>query len=205
MPQSLNDPTKRIFTVSNFLSLMRILLLIPILYFLHLGRNEPSANLIALLLMWIGALTDTLDGWLARRMKQVTNLGRILDPIADKIGIGIVFLYLSITRDDFPLWFVLIVIARDILIFLTGLIIRIRHRFLFESNMIGKITVTILFAYLVSYILKDFFSLNLVINGLLGLSLLFIAVSLISYTFRLINFYHELKKNAIQSAGQEIK
>lgn len=203
MNQTCPDPTKRVFTVSNVLSLIRILLLIPILYFLHLGRHTPSANLTALVLMLIGALTDMLDGWLARRMKQVTNLGRILDPIADKIGIGIVFLYLSLTRDDFPLWFVLIVIARDGLIFLTGLIIRIRHHFLFESNMIGKITVTILFLYLVAYMLKDFYPSAAIITGLLWISIGFIIISLISYALRLVRFISDLKPLSHKMSEQD--
>lgn len=191
IPQQTNS-SQQIFTLSNFLSLARIFLLIPILYYLHLGQEQPSANLTALILMLIGAVTDILDGWLARKMKQVTNLGRILDPIADKIGIGIVFLFLALTRNDFPLWFVLVVIARDVLIFFTGLLIRIRHHFVFESNMIGKITVTILFLYLISYITKDFYALADLVHILLWVSIGFILISLISYTLRLVDFFKRI-------------
>ena len=53
----------------------------------------PVYNWYALGLMMLGAMTDMLDGWLARRLNQVTNFGRIIDPIADKIGIGLVLLF----------------------------------------------------------------------------------------------------------------
>lgn len=189
-----NERAGRIFTVSNFLSFSRILLIAPIIGFLHLGAHQPEYNLTALALMLAGALTDMLDGWLARKLNQVTNLGRIIDPIADKIGIGIVFLFLALSRPDFPMWFFVVVVLRDVLIFLTGVIVRIRYRFLFESNMIGKLTVTVLFAFLAVFILKDLYGLHVVSGIMMWIGFGFIILSLISYTGRLISFFREIRQ-----------
>lgn len=191
----------RIFTISNVLSMLRILVLAPILYYLGLGADQPEYNLTALVLMLAGAVTDMLDGWLARKLKQVTNFGRIIDPIADKIGIGLVFLFLAFTRPDFPVWFLIIVILRDLLIFSVGMIVRIKYRFLFESNMIGKITVSVLFVYLTVFILKDLYGLNTIAGIMLWTSFGFVVVSMVSYTHRLIAFFSGLRK---QNQSQDV-
>ncbi len=196
------EHSDRIFTVSNGLSFLRILVLAPILYYLHLGALQPEYNLTALALMLAGALTDMLDGWLARKLNQVTNFGRIIDPIADKIGIGIVFLFLAFTRPDFPVWFLIVVVLRDLLIFSIGMIVRIRYRFLFESNMIGKLTVTVLFAYLVVFILKDLYGLETLVTVLLWTGLGFIVLSMISYARRLVLFFGEIRE---QKAAKDVR
>jgi len=79
-----NPYADKIFTISNILSLSRIVIVIPIIYFLDLGNSNPRYNLTAFALMIIGALTDTFDGQLARKMNQITNFGKVIDPIADK-------------------------------------------------------------------------------------------------------------------------
>ena len=70
----------RVKTVPNFLTLLRILLLPFIVVFIVKGRF-----LLALLLFIISAVTDFLDGYIARRQKTVTSLGILLDPVADKL------------------------------------------------------------------------------------------------------------------------
>ncbi len=189
-----NERANRILTLSNFLSFSRILLIAPIVWFLHLGARQPEHNLTALALMLAGAVTDMLDGWLARKLNQVTNIGRIIDPIADKIGIGIVFLFLALSRPDFPMWFFIVVVLRDVLIFLTGVIVRIKFRFLFESNMIGKLTVTVLFLFISVFALKDLYGLNVISDIMMWTGLGFIILSLFSYTGRLITFFREIRK-----------
>ncbi|MDQ7055123.1 MAG: CDP-alcohol phosphatidyltransferase family protein [Persephonella sp.] len=66
----------------------------------------------------IAGLTDALDGFVARRFNQITTLGKILDPIADKALLisSFVFIYTSDLAVKFPYWYVVIVISRDIYI-----------------------------------------------------------------------------------------
>jgi CDP-diacylglycerol--glycerol-3-phosphate 3-phosphatidyltransferase len=75
-------------------------------------------GLVALILFSLASLTDWLDGYLARKWKQETDLGRLLDPLADKILIVTVFICL-VARHFIPMWIVVCIISREFLI--TGL------------------------------------------------------------------------------------
>ncbi len=97
-----------LFTVSNALSLLRILLT-PLFLFLAFQKQGSYA----LLVFFIAAWTDWADGFVARRFHQESTLGRFLDPLADKILL--VASYLGFYFLDFvPLWLVVIVVGRDV-------------------------------------------------------------------------------------------
>ena len=129
---------KELFYISNFLSIFRIILLFPLSYLL-INDNEGSRGLIIAILLSMYA-TDLLDGFLARKLNQVTELGKIIDPLADKISVVTLVLILLILN-KIPLWFVLIVVLRDILILLFGLILKGRKKITLMSNYPGKIAV----------------------------------------------------------------
>jgi len=129
---------KELFYISNFLSIFRIILLFPLGYLL-IADNEGSRALIIVILLSMYA-TDLLDGFLARKLNQVTELGKIIDPLADKISVVSLVLIL-LMQNKIPLWFVLIVVLRDILILLFGLILKGRKKITLMSNYPGKIAV----------------------------------------------------------------
>ncbi|MDZ7343676.1 MAG: CDP-alcohol phosphatidyltransferase family protein, partial [candidate division KSB1 bacterium] len=82
------DDAPRWWTVSNLLSFSRIILLIPILLFLR--ENTPAGNYKAVGVMLLAAATDWFDGYFARRFHQKTDVGRVIDPVSDKICVGAV-------------------------------------------------------------------------------------------------------------------
>ena len=127
------------WTVSNVLSASRIFLMAPVVYFFlsPMEHNREYAVLFTLL----AVTTDALDGYFARLFHQESELGKIIDPLADKIGVGIVVVLLLIFG-DIPLWFALLVLCRDILIFLGGLYIQKRTGIILASNMAGKFAVS---------------------------------------------------------------
>ena len=98
--------------IPNFLSLLRIIL-VPLLVIFLINK----AFLNALILFTALGVTDALDGFLARILKQQTDLGSYLDPIADKILITSCFLALAILK-VIPGWLAVIVISRDVIILL---------------------------------------------------------------------------------------
>jgi len=130
----------RYFTISNFLSASRILLVIPMGYCL-LG-DFPAHRLWTAGIIVIAVATDFLDGFLARKLHQVTDIGKIIDPFADKIGIGIYAVFLAWTG-DVPIWFVVFVLLRDLLIFSGGLYIQRKKKIVPQSNWPGKIAVAL--------------------------------------------------------------
>lgn len=99
----------RIWTVPNVISFVRLLCLPVFLYFLF-GRDNRAAA--AWILGGLGA-TDWIDGYLARRWNQVTNLGKMLDPVADRllffVGIGAILIDGSV-----PVWFAIAVLVREV-------------------------------------------------------------------------------------------
>lgn len=183
-----NPHADKIFTVSNILSLSRIVIVIPIIYFLDLGNTNPRHNLTALALMIIGGLTDTFDGQLARKMNQITNFGKVVDPIADKIGMAAILLFLAFSRDDFPVWFLIVALVRDILIFSAGLYIKNKYAFLFTSNMLGKITITVVALMVTVYVVKDVFLIEGFYVFLLWVSTILLVTSFYVYVLRLLKF-----------------
>ncbi|MBL7996189.1 CDP-alcohol phosphatidyltransferase family protein [bacterium] len=188
-----NPYADKIFTVSNILSLSRIVIVIPIIYFLDLGNTNPRHNLTALAFMIIGGLTDTFDGQLARKMNQITNFGKVVDPIADKIGMAAILLFLAISRDDFPVWFLVLALIRDILIFSAGFYIKKKYAYLFTSNMLGKITITVVALMVTVYVVKDVFHIEEIYLFLLWISTVLLVTSFYVYILRLRKFLRSHK------------
>ncbi|HET8715227.1 MAG TPA: CDP-diacylglycerol--glycerol-3-phosphate 3-phosphatidyltransferase [Holophagaceae bacterium] len=106
----------------NLLTSARILM-VPVLVVVLLTRL-PAHEIIGVILFWVASLTDWLDGYLARRWKQVTTLGKLLDPLADKLlvaGALISLVELRGPQDQAlaPAWMVFIILAREFAV--TGL------------------------------------------------------------------------------------
>ena len=98
-------------SLPNVLTLLRILST-PILVLILLIRYDGN-ELISFIIFILAAITDSLDGFIARRRKQVTVFGKLLDPIADKLLIASVFICF-VELNLVPAWIVVIIIAREI-------------------------------------------------------------------------------------------
>lgn len=109
-----NQPTlsmkEQFMTVPNLLSMLR-LALVPV--FLYLLLNERYLS--AIVVLALSSLTDYLDGYFARRFNQVTRLGQLLDPAADRLYIFSTLVGLSITG-IIPIWLALVIIGRDLVL-----------------------------------------------------------------------------------------
>jgi CDP-diacylglycerol---glycerol-3-phosphate 3-phosphatidyltransferase len=105
-----------VWTLPNLLSLIRILI-IPVLVYL-LSYPDRLSGLLAALLFLLASITDYFDGYLARRNRSVSDVGKILDPLADKLMIASALIMLTaLDRPDepgVPAWLVVVIIAREI-------------------------------------------------------------------------------------------
>lgn len=108
--------TNRVFTIPNIISLVR-LAAIPVFLWL-VWRGEDLAGLLVLI---AAVSTDFVDGLVARKLGQISRLGQILDPLADRLFIAAVVVALAI-RDVVPLWLVIVVMGRDVLLGLGTLV-----------------------------------------------------------------------------------
>jgi CDP-diacylglycerol--glycerol-3-phosphate 3-phosphatidyltransferase len=120
---------------SNLLSLARVVLLVPTLHYLR--RPEQCWQAVA----WMSAamLTDAIDGPLARRRGEVSMLGKILDPLADKMVIDTIAVTLSQHR-GFPWWVTRLLIFRDVGILLAAWVLYKRSAQLAVSQTAGKLS-----------------------------------------------------------------
>ncbi|WP_235940835.1 CDP-alcohol phosphatidyltransferase family protein [Paramicrobacterium fandaimingii] len=109
-----DEVSDRIVTIPNLLSFLR-LGLVPVFLILLVEGNDVAA----LIVLAVSGLTDFLDGFLARRLNQVTRLGQILDPAADRLYIVAALLGLG-WRDLIPFWLAVVIIARDIMLLVLG-------------------------------------------------------------------------------------
>jgi CDP-diacylglycerol--glycerol-3-phosphate 3-phosphatidyltransferase len=104
-----------VWTLPNVLSSFRILI-IPVLVYL-LTYTDPASALLAAFLFVVAAVTDFFDGYLARRNRSVSDLGKILDPLADKLMIVSALIMLAATdrpaAQSVPGWLVVMVVARE--------------------------------------------------------------------------------------------
>lgn len=132
-------PLGRFWTIPNILSLLRLVLAFPLAY-LVLTRG-PLSWVLALALLAI--VTDWFDGRVARWSHTVSEWGKVLDPLADKVTAGLVSMAL-VVRGDLPFWFFAFVVLRDALIVLGGVLLAHRTQRVYMSIWIGKVAVTVL-------------------------------------------------------------
>jgi len=126
---------KHIFSKPNQITYMRIIL-IPV-FVIFLLVEIPYHNYIAAFIFAILSLSDALDGFIARRTKQVTEIGKILDPIADKLLISVALIFL--VGRGVPVWMAIIIIAREWLITILRFIVIPKH--VIPASKLGKIKI----------------------------------------------------------------
>jgi len=176
--------------IPNILSGMRILT-IPAIVFLIVystPSNYPMLILVYLFSLWL----DFFDGYLARKLCQVTKLGKILDPLADKLMISSIIVALVI-RSDFPLWLGVLIIGRDILILTASAVIFRGKHVIKTSILVGKATFALLGTLIMVYIIDLYENINLEI-----LKRFFIVLTVSFLCWSWIEYYqiYKREKNA---------
>ena len=128
VPDHAGDPvgTSRWATLPNLLTLLR-LLMVPVLGWLLLSDDGANTTLrwAATAVFVIAALTDLVDGEIARRSGTVTTLGKIADPIADKALTGVALIALS-WLGDLPWWVTIVILGRELAVTVLRFVV-IRH------------------------------------------------------------------------------
>jgi cardiolipin synthase len=133
--------TDRILTLPNVISFARIAL-IPVFVWLIVERRTTFTGLVV---FGVVVATDWVDGAIARATGQVSEVGKVLDPVADRLAIGAGLIAL-VVRDAFPLWAALLILARDALILIAGVVLLSARRVRIEVRYIGKMATFLLMA-----------------------------------------------------------
>lgn len=141
----------RLMTLPNALSVVRMAFLPPVLYLLR--RPDPDSDVWAVGLLFVAGITDLLDGWLARRRGAVSPSGKVVDPLADKVLIGGLVIYLTLAR-DFPLWLLVAVVARDVALMAGAWLFFRRDKLVFAADWTGKWTTFFLSLLILAHIVQ---------------------------------------------------
>ena len=139
---------QEVFTIPNLLSFFR-LLLIPVYITIYLYADDVIDYYIAGGILAVSCLTDLIDGQIARRFNMVTNLGKILDPLADKLTQLALILCLAL-RYQF-LWYVVVLfVVKECFQLIAGSCRLLRHNMMLKGALIsGKISTAVLFISLI--------------------------------------------------------
>lgn len=132
-------PSNKIFTISNFITFLRLILTGVFLYLFVTDYNRY----VALIIYAVAASTDWLDGQIARMTRTVSWLGKMLDPIVDRalLFTGVLGL---VVRGELPLWICCVVIGRDVYLLLGELIVRRFHKRPIDVVFVGKLATALL-------------------------------------------------------------
>ena len=136
-PSSSNSDLGRFWTVPNMLSMARFVIIVPVTWLIVV--DGPLWWIMMLVLLAIA--TDYFDGRVARWSDQVSDWGKVLDPMADKFGGGMVVAALTYIG-ALPIWFFLALAVRDLSILAGGAYLRHKTGHIVASLWIGKIAVT---------------------------------------------------------------
>ena len=179
--------------IPNVLSVIRICL---VFVFVALFFNDMVIP--ALIVFLVDGATDVVDGYLARRYNWITNLGKILDPVADKLMQCTVLVCLYI-GGYIPIWFVIPFFVKEFCTLLLSFIIIKRRSVTVVSKWYGKFTVCLFYATIaVSILFKNFFAAHTVLGILIYIPAVFFAVfSFIAY----IKHYAWLKKEEVKKGN----
>jgi CDP-diacylglycerol--glycerol-3-phosphate 3-phosphatidyltransferase len=165
----------KIFNASNSLSFIRLLLVIPA-WFAFNNFDESLARYSVAAIGVIATITDILDGYLARKLNQITEFGKVIDPLADKVLIVFVVLNLFLLG-EIPDYYFYMIVARDVLILTGGLIVTRKIGKVLPSDYIGKATVlAISFTLLMILLNVDRQSLPYLLLYFLSIVLIFVSL-----------------------------
>ena len=161
-----------VWNASNILSGFRLLLTIPAVYAVWIANDYLLMGIFA-----VATISDVLDGYLARKLNQVTEFGKVIDPLADKVLVDGVTLILMI-QNRIPIWFGAIIIGRDVLILLGSLFAANKMKFVMPSNYIGKAAVVSIGLTLFGII----FHFDLAVNYGVWVVTFLVIASIVNYT-----------------------
>lgn len=147
----IKDWKKEIFSIPNLLSFFR-LALIPVYAYIYLNATQPHQYLIAGSIMAVSCLTDMIDGKIARRCNMITTVGKILDPLADKITQFTLTLCLSM---KYPVLMPVLAlfVVKEVFQLVAGVFFLRKGRMLPGALMAGKVCTTVLFVSLIAMVL----------------------------------------------------
>ncbi len=138
------DMNKKAINIPNTLSVIRIIL-VPVFAAVYLGAETSSDYLTAGIILALSGITDMLDGKIARKFNMITDMGKLLDPLADKLTQAAVCVCLAVRHPSLAV-LLGILIVKEVLIFTGGILIYRKKDIVVSADIYGKIYTALFFA-----------------------------------------------------------
>ena len=191
---SKNNSANKIFTVPNFLSLVR-LLLIPIIVWLYCIKKEYVLTAVILV---VSGVTDVVDGFIARHFGLVSNLGKALDPVADKLT-QLATLFCLVTRFHLMAIPIVLMFIKETIVGVTGLLVIKKTGIVCGADWHGKLTTVLLYGMIMLHIV--WYNINNVASNItIAVCTAMMFLSLCLYVYRNISLIREKSKDKANKA-----
>lgn len=187
---------KNAINLPNFISLFRLLLAIPFYFSLSNLHVDIIYRYVVFGLIILAFITDILDGYIARKKKIITEFGKIIDPFADKVLVISIVTMLYVL-DELPAIYFWIIIGRDIIIFIGGILVSKKIGKVLPSNLLGKITVLIIGFFIIATI-ADLAETNFIYRFLFYFSIIMSFASVVAYALRAYEFLKWKNDGSVQ-------
>lgn len=178
----------------NFLTMLRILL-VPVLVAALLAADEGAGDVLAAVVFAVASMTDAIDGWLARRHEAITNFGKLMDPVADKLLIIAALLSL-VALNRVAAWVAMVIIAREFAVTVARLAAR-AEGLVIPANWWGKVKTAVQVLTVFLLILVD--PSPAWVDGLVYGMVLVTVISGIDYFFGMRKLLREAEQRRVQA------
>lgn len=186
---------KDIFTIPNILSYIRIVLIpvFVILFYISYHRHNMGYQIAAVVILLFSGLTDMLDGWIARKFNQITELGKIVDPLADYLTQFAVVVCLAVVY--WPLIPVIILLViKEISMAVLGVVFLRKGKKLTGAQWYGKVTTGVFYAVMAILLVVPYermpFECSTILIIISGVWML---LSFVLYVQQYVRMWRELK------------
>ncbi len=193
----MREGSKRIWTVPNALTMLR-LLLIPVYWVLMMTKGNEK---LALVVFLIASVTDLVDGWIARHFDQMTDFGKLFDPLADKLMVLSVMLSL-VLKGMLPVVPLIILLLKEALMIYGGALM-LRHQVVVYAKPIGKVAQFVIVCALILSFFGDEFGAYPVHLIVLGIGLILTLYALYYYAHACLKAIRAQKQAELTTLEEE--
>ena len=182
---------KDLWSVPNILCYIRFLL-IPVFVVTYIRANEPKQYFQAAAVVFLSGLTDFLDGFIARRFDMVTELGKIIDPLADKLTQASL-IFILVVKIKWMFLLLILFVIMQLFLLVAGIVMLKKGTKLNGAKWFGKVSTTVFYATMLVLVAIPTLSIGMT-NILMIVCGAFLLLSFLMYINEYILMYNRLKK-----------
>lgn len=177
---------KEVYSIPNILCYIRILL-IPVFIYVYVNAKDAVDYYMAAAIIFLSGLTDFCDGFIARKFNQVTELGKLIDPVADKLTQAAIIIALMF-KIKWMFFLVVLFVIKELSMLINGIVLLRKGKKLDGAMWFGKVSTAVF--YFSTFIMILFPMLNsMVENILMIISAFFMALSFFMYNIEYFKMY----------------